>query len=54
MGELFDPTLTSDAFLKLADIMSEFNGKHTFMLLTRRPMVMLEWVTQFCEKHKID
>jgi len=54
MGELFDPTLTSDAFLKLADIMSEFTGKHTFMLLTRRPMVMLEWVNQFCTKHKID
>lgn len=54
MGELFDPTLTSDAFLKLADIMSEFSGKHTFMLLTRRPKIMMELVNQFCEKHKID
>lgn len=54
MGEFFDPTLKGEVSLRLLNIMAEFTGKHTFMLLTRRADYMLDTITTFCRQNNIE
>lgn len=53
MGDLFDPIHTNKVFESLIQEMSVWNGKHTFMLLTRNPLTMLHFSEIWCENYRV-